>query len=94
MVTLNFIRRWETSGTLVCLPMQEAVWENLIPISELLTETKDMAVAHWMAEVIKRTVAGSKIQPNVHLIMSIIQATVAYFYLCLMHAGNFKGVHF
>ncbi|KAL1124013.1 hypothetical protein AAG570_001783 [Ranatra chinensis] len=85
-INLSKLLKWEASGTLTSLPMQEAVWANLVAITELLYSNEDVEVAHSMAEVTKRAVLGSKSQPSIHLIMTLVQATVTYFYICLTHS--------
>lgn len=81
--------RWESSGTLVSLPILNAIYDNLLIMSKLLCKEKNIKVAHTIAELLKRPVLANGYQPNIQLCRSIVKATVSYFYMCLVKAGKY-----
>ncbi|XP_073987068.1 integrator complex subunit 5 omd [Rhodnius prolixus] len=83
---LTKLVKWESSGTLVSLPILNAIYDNLLIMSKLLCKEKNIKVAHTIAELLKRPVLANGYQPNIQLCRSIVKATVSYFYMCLVKA--------
>ncbi|KAF6214343.1 hypothetical protein GE061_009083 [Apolygus lucorum] len=87
--------KWEASGTLISLPILEAVQENLKIISNLLFHEKDIKVAHTIAELLRKAVMETKKLPSIPISRSVVQATISYFYLCLTESegiDEMKGI--
>ncbi|KAK9510932.1 hypothetical protein O3M35_005604 [Rhynocoris fuscipes] len=87
---LTKLAKWESSGTLVCLPILDAIYDNLLVISKLLIKERNIKVAYTIAELLKRPVLASGYQPNIQLIRSIVRACISYFYMCLLYSDGIE----
>ncbi|XP_014247878.1 integrator complex subunit 5 [Cimex lectularius] len=82
--------KWEASGTLISLPILEAVYDNLLIISNLLCDENDISIAHTITELIRKPISEYRKQPHFVLSKSVIQATITYFYKCLVYSEGIE----